>query len=277
MTPIEHTGWILPAVEEGFKHPKEILSLWEKIIAYLAGKKSLIVITGMPGIGKSVLSEHLAGDAYERGHENPLQPSPSVEESKIIERKKRIKIVTIPGQVAGPRLDALDDLIEGSQLITGIVHVVANGFAKTRSSGSEPALVEQVKLDTLAKYRAYQLQQEITDLALTCEFAQRAIRKQERHIWMLVAVTKCDLYANEIAAAEQYYSPFGQNAFVEQLVRLQATVGKMNFGWDSIPVCGCLEDFTWNKEVVPSGLKISQRDKLVLGLLKRIESACGAS
>jgi hypothetical protein len=252
MTPIEHTGWVLPAVEQGFKYRKEILGLWERILAYIAGRKSLIVITGMPGVGKSVLSEHLVGDAYERGHENPLQPSPEVERAKLVEHKKRIRILTIPGQVAGPRLDALDDLVQGSEPITGIVHVVANGFAKTRSAGSEQALIEQAKIDTLAKYRQYQLQQEIADLALTCEFALRAIRKHKEHVWMLVAATKCDLYTNQIAAAEQYYSPFGQNAFVDQLVKLQSLVGRMKFTWDSIPVCGSLEDFTWNKEVAPS-------------------------
>lgn len=55
--PIEHASVVIPAIEEGYKHKDEILSVWKKITSYPLGKKSSIGITGMPGIGKSVLLE----------------------------------------------------------------------------------------------------------------------------------------------------------------------------------------------------------------------------
>jgi len=277
MTPAEHSSWIIPAVEAGFKHIPELALTWDKIYSYLFGKSSLIVITGLPGVGKSVLFEHLTGEAYERGHEPPEQPSMTKDQGKIVERKKRITLITIPGQQRAPRFDAMDELLKKSQPITCLIHVVANGFAKVRSAPAQASLVAQAKLETLAEYRAFQLQQETDDLRNTCDFALRAIREHKKPIWMLVAATKCDLYADTIKAAEQYYSPYGKNPFTEELIKLQAVAGSSQFSWDSIPVCAELVDFTWNQETVPSTLKVSQRDKLVLGLLRRIESACAAS
>ena len=235
------------------------------------------MITGMPGVGKSVPYDDLIGNAYERGHEPPAQPSEIKDEGKLLEHKKRIRIVGIPGQLAGPRLDTMDELIEGSQAITCIVHVVANGFAKTRSAAAEAALIKDAKLDTIARYRQNQLQEEIFDLQTTCQFALRAIRKHQKHVWMLVAATKCDLYSDTLAAAEQYYSPHGSNPFIDELKKFQRLVGQMLFNWDSVPVCAALDDFSWNQAVVPSKLKASQRDKLVIGLLRRIESACASA
>jgi putative protein kinase ArgK-like GTPase of G3E family len=108
VTPIEHTSWVIPAIEGAYKHRDEIVPLWEKIDAFLLGKKSRIAITGMPGVGKSVLLEHLTGEAYERNHPMPEQPSPNAETGRILARKKRILLSTIPGQETGARYEAAE-------------------------------------------------------------------------------------------------------------------------------------------------------------------------
>src|SRR5258706_14585060 len=127
--PIEHTTWALPAIKEAYDHREQLLSLWETLIAHLLGKKSLIAITGMAGIGKSVLLEPLTGEAYRRDHPLPLQPSPSEEEGKILAHKKRIRLITIPGQETNSRYKAAIATFEGKKPLSGVIHVVANGYA----------------------------------------------------------------------------------------------------------------------------------------------------
>ncbi len=273
--PIEHASWVIPAIEEGYKHKDEILSVWEKITSYLLGKKSLIGITGMPGIGKSVLLEHLTGEAYERGHPLPVQPSPTSEEGKVLAPKKRIRLVTIPGQEIGARYEAATRIFEGKQPISGVLHVAANGYATLRSKPARSALQKR-GVDSIQKYREYMLLQEIADLRRSCSLVQRSILKHHKPIWMIVVSTKCDLYSDDLDAAENYYSPYGNNEFVNELNALSESVGSLNFNWDSVPVCAILEDMEWAGHTIPSKLKSSQRDQLITGLLRRVDRNCAS-
>jgi hypothetical protein len=129
-------------------------------------------------------------------------------------------------------------------------------------------------IKTLEDYRTSQLQEEISDLKATCQMIVRTVRKHRDPIWMFVASTKCDLYAGDLNRVEDHYSPYGKNDFVRQLNSLQGQIGSLYFTWDALPVCGSLEDFEWNGELLPSALKPSQRDQLVTNLLRKIERAC---
>jgi GTPase SAR1 family protein len=274
--PIEHASWILPAVEQGFKHKDDLASIFDRILAFLLGKKSRIVITGMPGVGKSVLIEYLTGESYKRGYQTPPQPSFMMDKGKIVEHRKRIHIVTVPGQDAGPRWEAMDEIKKPNDPVTGILHVVANGFAVSRATDGAAVLPQIAKAATIEAYRQYQMQKELEDLQSTCSFTTSLVRKYKHPVWMFVVATKCDLYANELKSAENYYSPRADGPFVEQIRKLEALIGTMNFMWDAIPVCTVLEDFEWQQQRVPSALKESQRDKLVISLLRKMESACAS-
>jgi GTPase SAR1 family protein len=271
--PLEHASWVLPAIEAAIKHPDELLSVWEKINAYLLGKKSLIGITGMPGIGKSVLLEHLTGEAFALGHPLPVQPSPNSEEGKVLSHKKRIRLVTIPGQENRERFNAATRVFEGKKAVAGVLHVVANGYATVRNKPFRAALVKS-GVQSVRQYRDYNLKEEIADLRRTCAMVQRSILKHHESVWMIVVATKCDLYSDELDAAESYYSPYGNNEFVKELNALSEAVGSLNFNWDSVPLCASLEDAEWNGQIVPSSFKQSQRDQLITALLRRIDRNC---
>jgi GTPase SAR1 family protein len=271
--PIEHAGWVIPAVKEAYKHHEEFATAWEKIISFFKGKKSRIAITGMPGVGKSVLLEHLTGSAYRRNYEKPEQPSVHKETGNISARKKRLVLTTVPGQESGARYVALSELFESKKPVLGVVHVVANGFASIRLKSAQEHLVA-AGMKTINDYRQHQLEAEIEDLRATASWIVGSVRKHHEMLWMLVVASKCDLYADNLDATEKYYSPYGHNGFVQQLELLKEKLGTLSFSWASLPVCATLEDFTWNGQTVKSQLQQQQRDQLITNLLRRIESAC---
>lgn len=270
---IEHAAWVLPTIEGAYKHREELASGWEKIIAHLVGVKSQIAITGMAGVGKSVLFEHLTGAAYERDHPMPPQPTRVVEKGRILARKKRIYLTTIPGQLTDFRYIDSQEAFEGKRPVVGVIHVTANGFATNRKPSIRADLIKS-GVKTVHQYQAHQIQQEVEDLKTACEMIRRSSLKHRKRIWMVVAVTKCDLFASDLELVESYYSPHGKNPFVDELKTLEAQLGTLFFSWDAVPVCASLEDFDWNGYLVQSTLKPAQQNQLIGRLLKRIEQDC---
>lgn len=269
---IEHASWLLPAAKEAYKSREEIASVWERIDATLFGRKKNIAFTGMAGVGKTVLFDHLSGKAYMPGY-TPPPKSESAERGKIAAQKKRLRVSVIPGQPAFPRMEELDKLFRGKKAVDGVVHVAASGFIDLRNAAAESALVE-AGVNTIAAFRKSQLQRELDDLNDTCEIIRQAIYKHRKPAWMLIAVTKADLYYGEVAEVERYYSPDGISKFIDRLKELQHQVGTDSFSWDALPVCSWLEDFHWNKQTQPSVLKPNQRDHYLAIFAKRLESYC---
>jgi energy-coupling factor transporter ATP-binding protein EcfA2 len=266
-------SWILPAAGEAYKHREEILSLWESIVAKLFGEKKTVAFTGHAGAGKTVLFDHLTGTAFKAGYVPP-QTSRDEETGKIAAVGKRIRLVTIPGQNAPPRFDAIQELFSAKHSVTGVVHVVANGFVETRDATARAALINDAGLDTTEKYRAAQLESELKDLDETCELVRQAIRQHRTPKWMVVAVTKVDLFYAKLDNARTYYSPHGTSAFAKRLAELQEQVGHDNFQWTAVPVCCWLEDFVWSNETTQSTLKPQQRDTYVYHFGAELKKFC---
>jgi hypothetical protein len=179
----------------------------------------------------------------------------------------------VPGQEAPPRLAALEELFSSKKPVDGVIHVVSNGFIELRGEASQSVLVEK-GVSTIDDFRAHQLALEIKDLNATCERIRQSIHKHKKPKWMLVAVTKVDLYYSSLQQVAKYYSPEGDSEFVSRLKQLQGQVGTDNFSWDAAPVCSWLDDFRWNRQTAPSVLKPYQRDHYLALFANRLESFC---
>jgi hypothetical protein len=256
-------SWVLPAAEGAYKHREEIQGAWKKFTEWWSGKH--LAFTGMPGVGKTVLFDHLSGKAYKRDYKPPAT-SLSKETGKVSPSRKSLKVTVIPGQESPSRHVAVEELFQGKHPVDGVVHVVANGFSEIRNRVAKQALIDDAKLTTLELYREDQLKQELADLASTCELIRRANRNHRKPAWMIVAVTKIDLYYDQLAQAERYYSPFGKSAFVDRMAQLAGHLGTDNFKWDAVPVCAWPEDFEWNGSTTRTALSSRARDHY-LGLL----------
>jgi hypothetical protein len=124
-------SWILPVAEKLYQNREEIQNNFQKITNRLRGEKSKIVITGLPGVGKTVLSDYLTDVAYKRGYTSPLK-SEDLETRSTSIQKQRLDFKVIPGQDSPQRNNALDEFFEGNEnsTIDGVIHVVANGMSR---------------------------------------------------------------------------------------------------------------------------------------------------
>jgi len=265
--------WVLPAAKEAYKERQAITSAWARLINLLLGSRRRICFTGMAGVGKTVLFDYLTGVAYKRNYKLPKQ-SQAAERKALALHRKRLAFSVIPGQESPPRYDAIDEIFEDDS-VDGVVHVVGNGFIDIRGGAqARKVLVEDIGLSTLDSFRDYHRADELVDLRNTCALVRRAVRKHRRPKWLVVAVTKTDLFYKDVASAEERYSPHGHGDFVETLHELRKDVGRDNFQWASAPVCSWLEDFDWNGDIAESTLKPHQRDHYIAGL-ELLESYCG--
>ena len=253
----EHLTWLLPALKESYKSREDFKEIWRKSF----GKQN-IVFTGLAGAGKSVLFDYLCGEGFKQGYKPP-KPSQSVEKGKVRKSNKRMAISVLPGQTDAPRMQGLDDIFLGKKGVDGVIHVVANGFVQERSPVAQSLLIKEENLKTIEQFRQYQLEKEFQDLHETCEIIRQSVHKHQKPKWLLVAVTKVDLFYDKLDVVREYYSPHGTSKFAKRLKELQVRVGTDNFRWETVPVCAWLNDFEWNNEKQSSVLKIDERDHFI--------------
>jgi GTPase SAR1 family protein len=263
------------AAVTAYQRRREIKKLWDKISGFILGAKAQIALTGMSGVGKTVLVDHLTGRAYKVGYEPPERRSFDVEQDKLKRDRKRMAFSVVPGQDSPQRTDSLMDVFQGDKPVDGIIHVVCNGFTALRDPDARAVLVSQ-GIDTVEKFRHEQMKLELKDFAVTASEVRRSIRKHQNRPWLIVVVDKLDLFSDADARmrARSYYAG-AQGEFTQALEELQSQVGKDNIVCDVVPSCSWLEDFNWGNETVESKLTVAQRDGLLLNFLKMIEERCG--
>jgi len=265
--------WMGPALT-AYRHRADLKDMLTGGLARLLGKAVSLAFTGMQGVGKTVLLDHLTGKARWRDYKKPPQ-SQALERGVVKSSGRRIRVSVVPGQNAEPRHVALDQLFHRKKPVQGVVHVVGYGYASTRNEDEARAMVKELKLSTLAKYAKYQMEQELNDLEQTCEAIRASHRKQHAPGWLLVAVDKIDLYHDRLSKAREYYSSMNDSPFTARLRALARQVGEDFFRWEAVPVCGVLEDFTWNGKTEVSQIDQTARDAYLVQFLELLKSYCG--
>ncbi|MDA0160805.1 hypothetical protein OM076_11065 [Solirubrobacter ginsenosidimutans] len=257
-----------------YKNQDQIKDFWGKFLKLFGSKKAILAVTGMPAVGKTVLLEHVSGQAYRAGY---VPPGKSDRPEKAKVKGARTLVVTaFPGQQTPVRADAMNKVFEGKTPVAGVLHVVSNGYTKTRGEWS-PAVLQQAGADTLDKFRSWQMAEEVKDLQRTGVEIRRSWQKHRRPMWMIVAVNKVDLFAEpeQLAAARDSYTA-ASSPFREELDQLTEHIGSDNFHWTTLPACNWLESFTWGSQQIPSTLNVGQRDVLVYQLSRSLQAHASA-
>ncbi|MFH0174990.1 GTPase domain-containing protein [Streptomyces cacaoi] len=257
-----------------YSERQQIASTWHRIITKIMHRQSSIAITGVGGVGKTVLSDYLSGDGLSI-HYSPPGRSVNQERKELYSSKRLTALTIVPGQVSPQKDKSLDELFDGQRRVDGVIHVVSNGFITLREQDARELAQEH---NDLERFREFQRNKEVEEFKELIGHVKSSHRKGKGPSWLLLAVNKVDLYYEDTSlkgAYRHYAAPGGQ--FFACLDQLGASLGRTDFEWDALPVCASLSNFIWEEEGVPSRLLPDQRNKLLLGLLKAIDDRISAS
>ncbi|GAB95942.1 hypothetical protein BJY21_002444 [Kineosphaera limosa] len=216
----------------------------------------LVAVTGMTGIGKTRLVDKLArrataDDAMDAG-------------SAVMERRTRrtargrgFRFRVVPGDNAATRLSALDAVFH-DEPVDGVLHVVANGHATPRRAAGTSGAA--------AATRDAQLAAELADWAITAHLLAAMAVRRTRPVWLIIVVTKADLFEGDIEEAVRYYSPGSGTPFGDKVDELRSLAGGARLSIDVLPMAVPLENSKPNRQLA---------DKLLTRLERRMAQLSG--
>ena len=204
----------------------------ERATRLLRNRYPTVAVTGMTGVGKTRLADRLSrrASAESGGEGGTLEVGSAVMERRTrrTTRLRGYRFRVVPGENAATRLGALDEVFH-DEPVDGVLHVVANGHATPRRTGGTSGAG--------AASRDEQLAAELEDWSITAHrIASMAVRR-DRPTWLIIAVTKADLFTDDLDAAVHYYSPGSGSPFGEKLDELRALAGGAKLSIDVLPVC----------------------------------------
>ena len=236
-------------------------------------KKFRLAITGMEGVGKTVLFDSLTGKAFEPGYQKPSR-SQRMETGKVPSASSKLLVSVVPGQVCAFEVTRLGSALLGEA-------------SRERSDPRrEFGIRERPQHGCRSCPRQRPCNHNDSQVPATPEEAgtRRPPSNLPHHPyadfkycapqWLVVAVDKIDLYHDELADVERLYSPSAKTDFVKELNSLVRRLGTDFFRWMALPVVGYIEHFEWNGHIQRTQLQEQDRRDYVGQFLAELQSYC---
>lgn len=171
-----------------------------------------VAITGEAGAGKSELADALVR-TYVSGER---KRSPDSEDRRAMlgigAHRTRVSIKVIPGQESVQRAAALAETMEGGASPHGVIHVVCWGHTRIWKHSGQRVIGEQLRAEEAdvdrESVRRWHLRDEVAEFKTLCDRLIDA-NSATRLRWLIIAVSKADLYWDRIDEACDYYIPGG--------------------------------------------------------------------
>ncbi|MEO9323179.1 GTPase domain-containing protein [Nocardioides sp. C4-1] len=211
--------------------PEAIARQRDRVTGVFQRRYPTVAVTGMTGVGKTELVDHLCGRAAPEG----TSESGSAVMERRVQRGRRLRgfrFRVVPGENAATRLGALDEVFHDDP-VDGVLHVVANGLATGRRLAGTTGAARATRDEQLAR--------ELEDWTVTAHrIASMAVRRPHP-TWLVVVVTKVDLYADAVDDVVRSYSPGSGTPFGDRLDELRALAGAAKLSIDVLPACSHLD------------------------------------
>jgi hypothetical protein len=175
-----------------------------------------ILITGSRGAGKSVVYDAITG-RIGRSY-SPGGASEQIDRRRVKtgqSRKQRSTARIVPGQFASEDQERIFfDMFRNGNRPRGVIHVVSWGYDWIWNRDRRRAVCEFLRgtgvEPDLEALRADSLKKELESFRQLRNRLKAAWSPRPAGAWLIVAVTKCDLYWASIDDARRYYLPNGE-------------------------------------------------------------------